>query len=172
MHMNQNSQLVHTGDQYSSSSGTRSDERLDSWKEIAFYLHREVRTVQRWEKHEALPVRRHAHRGGNSVYAWKAEIAEWLRRKSAPSGKGVPSSRAVAPTENPTQNQLRMGAATSGSDVEVSDLATILRLLQCVLDALEAHIVGSQHSGRVRGHERPRDNERHETVGPVSRVVA
>jgi hypothetical protein len=23
---------------------------LDSWKEIAFYLKREVRTVQRWEK--------------------------------------------------------------------------------------------------------------------------
>jgi hypothetical protein len=31
-------------------------DRLDSWKEIAVYLKRDVRTVQRWEKTEKLPV--------------------------------------------------------------------------------------------------------------------
>ena len=33
------------------------NDRLDSWKEIATYLKKEVRTVQRWEKSAGLPVR-------------------------------------------------------------------------------------------------------------------
>jgi len=37
-------------------------ERLDSWKEIAAYLKRDVRTVRRWEHAEGLPVHRHSHR--------------------------------------------------------------------------------------------------------------
>ena len=36
----------------------RAGERLDSWKEIAAYLRRDVRTVQRWEERESLPVHR------------------------------------------------------------------------------------------------------------------
>jgi len=35
------------------------EDRLDSWKEIATYLHRDITTVQRWEKREGTPVRRH-----------------------------------------------------------------------------------------------------------------
>ena len=34
------------------------DDRLDSWKEIATYLGRGVRTAQRWEREEGLPVHR------------------------------------------------------------------------------------------------------------------
>ena len=36
-------------------------DRLDSWKEIAAYLNRDVTTVQRWEKREGMPVHRHLH---------------------------------------------------------------------------------------------------------------
>jgi hypothetical protein len=32
--------------------------RLESWGEIASYLRRDVRTVQRWERYHGLPVRR------------------------------------------------------------------------------------------------------------------
>ena len=49
-------------------------ERLDSWKEIASYLRREVRTVQLWEKKEGLPVHRHFHKRLGSVYALRSEI--------------------------------------------------------------------------------------------------
>ena len=35
--------------------------RLDSWKEIASYLGRGIRTVQRWEREEGLPVHRLDH---------------------------------------------------------------------------------------------------------------
>lgn len=52
-------------------------DRLDSWKEIALYLNRGVRTVRRWEKDEGLPVHRHVHRTQASVYAFKSEIDSW-----------------------------------------------------------------------------------------------
>ncbi|MGH9162723.1 MAG: hypothetical protein ACRD2X_22375 [Vicinamibacteraceae bacterium] len=61
----------------------RPEERLDSWKEIATFLRRGVRTVQRWEQTEDLPVRRHVHERGGTVYAYKSEILEWYRGRQA-----------------------------------------------------------------------------------------
>ena len=52
-------------------------DRLDSWKEIAAYLNRGVRTVRRWEAVEGLPVHRQVHRTQGSVYAFKSEIETW-----------------------------------------------------------------------------------------------
>src|SRR4029453_16997672 len=52
-------------------------DRLDSWKEIAAYLNRSVRTVTRWEREERLPVHRHLHSKQGSVYAYKAELYNW-----------------------------------------------------------------------------------------------
>jgi Tol biopolymer transport system component len=53
--------------------------RLDSWKEIAAYLQRDVRTLQRWEKTAGLPVRRMQKPGLRAVYAYTADLDEWLR---------------------------------------------------------------------------------------------
>jgi len=66
------------------------DGRLDSWKEIAAFLRRGVRTVQRWEATEGLPVHRHQHAKLGSVYALKSEVAAWwesrqARRRAAPA---------------------------------------------------------------------------------------
>ena len=55
------------------------DEILDSWKEIASFLRRGVRTVQRWERTEGLPVRRHDHLKRGSVYALRSDIILWVR---------------------------------------------------------------------------------------------
>ncbi len=52
-------------------------DRLDSWKEIAAYLRRSVRCVQRWERTEGLPVLRHQHAKGASVYAYRHEVDQW-----------------------------------------------------------------------------------------------
>src|SRR6185369_810982 len=57
-----------------------SDDRLDSWKQIAAYLKRGVRTVRRWENEEGLPVHRHVHRVLGSVYAYRSEVDAWQRR--------------------------------------------------------------------------------------------
>src|SRR5262245_13101289 len=58
------------------------ESRLHSWKEIASYLRRDVRTVQRWERQEGLPVHRHAHNKLSSVYAEKAELEAWLKNRN------------------------------------------------------------------------------------------
>jgi TolB-like protein len=62
--------------------------RLDSWKEIATYLKRGVRTVRRWERQEGLPVRRHVHGKQATVYAFAQEIDDWLKGRSAEEGSG------------------------------------------------------------------------------------
>ena len=57
------------------------DDRLDSWKEIATYLRRDITTVQRWEKRERMPVHRHLHDKLGSVYAFRQELDEWSRSR-------------------------------------------------------------------------------------------
>lgn len=58
---------------------TAADDRLDSWKDIAAYLKRDVTTAQRWEKREGMPVRRHVHDKLGSVYAFRSELDAWVR---------------------------------------------------------------------------------------------
>ena len=60
------------------------DDRLDSWKEIAAYMKRDVTTVQRWEKREGMPVHRHVHDKMGSVYAFRTDLDAWARRRSPP----------------------------------------------------------------------------------------
>jgi TolB-like protein/Tfp pilus assembly protein PilF len=57
------------------------EDRLDSWKAIAAYLGRDVTTVQRWEKREAMPVHRHLHDKRGSVYAIPEELDVWLKSR-------------------------------------------------------------------------------------------
>ena len=59
------------------------NDRLDSWKEIAAYLNRSVRTVTRWEHEEGLPVHRHLHSKSGSVYAYKPELDDWWKNRGA-----------------------------------------------------------------------------------------
>jgi Tol biopolymer transport system component len=71
------------------------EDRLDSWKEIAAYLNRDVTTVQRWEKREGMPVHRHLHDRMGSVYAFRADLDTWVRsrnlRAAEENGNDVPS---------------------------------------------------------------------------------
>ena len=52
--------------------------RLDSWKEIADYLRRDVRTAIRWEKEKGLPVHRIPGGSRHSVFAFANEIDDWM----------------------------------------------------------------------------------------------
>ena len=65
-------------------------DRLDSWKEIAVYLQRDVSTVKRWEKKEGLPVYRHLHNRRSTVYAHRLEIDAWLTDRSIALEKDRP----------------------------------------------------------------------------------
>ena len=51
---------------------------LSSWKEIANYMGKGVRTVQRYEAQFGLPVRRPAGKSRAAVIATRAEIDAWI----------------------------------------------------------------------------------------------
>src|SRR5688572_17449757 len=85
-----------------------SPERLDSWKDIAAYLRRDVSTVQRWEKREGMPVHRHQHDKLGSVYAFPSELDEWSRGRRGP----VPESpQETVPPPSRLNRYLLLGAA-------------------------------------------------------------
>jgi TolB-like protein/Tfp pilus assembly protein PilF len=86
--------------------GTSSPERpvetpLDSWKEIAAYLNRDVTTVQRWEKREGMPVHRHVHDKRGSVYALGSELDAWLQSRKPPSIEEEKEQKSDAGLETP-----------------------------------------------------------------------
>ena len=79
-------------------SASRQEGRLDSWKKIAAYLKRDVSTVQRWERREAMPVHRHVHEKLGSVYAFRSELDAWWgsRRLTTPLVGVTRAAEAIA----------------------------------------------------------------------------
>ncbi len=51
-----------------------------SWKEIASYLGKSVRTVQRWEREFALPIQRPYVKEKGNVRAYRTELDDWAAR--------------------------------------------------------------------------------------------
>lgn len=74
----------------------RREDRLDSWKEIAAYLNRNVRTLHRWERDEGLPVHRHQHKELGSVFAYKSELDAWFSARSADPAVSAQHDRAAS----------------------------------------------------------------------------
>jgi tetratricopeptide (TPR) repeat protein len=80
--------------------------RLNSWKEVAAYLQRDVRTVQRWES-EGLPVYRLRHDKLATIYARTDEIDAWLNARSIrPAASSLITS---------SENEQREGASRADS---------------------------------------------------------
>lgn len=53
---------------------------LSSWKEIAHFFGKGVRTVQRWEKTLDLPIHRPPGAPSNVVLARTSDLEEWMHR--------------------------------------------------------------------------------------------
>src|SRR5262245_31818757 len=81
----------------SSTETAQLGERLDSWKEIARYLNRSVRTLYRWEKEEGLPVHRHQHKELGSVFAYKGELDAWLNARRPDADLPADDHQTAAP---------------------------------------------------------------------------
>jgi Tol biopolymer transport system component len=106
-------------------------DRLDSWKEIAAYLQRDVSTVQRWEKREGLPVHRHLHNKLGSVYAFRTELdAWWLTRSprlATDESPVVPSPPAERPADaRPTRAAVLWPTLAI---IAVASVASLVRFL-------------------------------------------
>ena len=100
------------------------EHRLDSWKEIAAYLGRDTTTVQRWEKREGMPVHRHLHDKGGSVYAVPRELEAWLenRRLRLQRDQPVPESEASG---SPQPSRSREATSRRGLWLAVPGVAVL-----------------------------------------------
>jgi len=90
--------------------------RLDSWKEIASYLGRGERTVKRWETMRGLPLHRVPGAGRATVYAFTAELDEWLQSRKAQQLEPVEEDEEDSKADEPS------AAATEGSAVPIVHL--------------------------------------------------
>lgn len=115
-------------------------DRLDSWKDIAQYLNRSVRTVQRWEMLEAMPVHRHCHGTGDSVYAHKQEVDSWRSSRS---------QRKRLTLHLPAIRRVPMGSLAR------AEQSSLLRLLEVIVEQLqeEAAAARSAPEGLVVAEE-------------------
>jgi TolB-like protein/Flp pilus assembly protein TadD len=119
-----------------------SSDRLDSWKEIAAYLKKEVRTVQRWEKKFGLPVRRLAQGKQGTVFSYRSEIDKWWKEsESKIASENRPeteddltdlNSLAVVPktgVPNPPEIEKTIDSNGEGSSVRYVALASLAAAL-------------------------------------------
>jgi Tol biopolymer transport system component len=104
--------------------------RLDSWKEIAAYLSRGIRTVQRWEREEGLPVHRLLHDKRGTIYARKDELAAWWESRRRTLANPATSDAVDSPV-TPRLERLTRTAATTAWPTLSSDA----RLLAYISDA-------------------------------------
>jgi hypothetical protein len=65
-------------------TSVQQQELLSGWKDIARYLGKSVRTVQRYERELSLPVRRLSGKHRASVLAMKGDLDSWLELSAAP----------------------------------------------------------------------------------------
>src|ERR1700687_1516654 len=68
--------------------------RLESWKEIAAYLGRDVTTGRRWEKQERLPVYRLQHSKLGSIYAYTSQLDAWRDKQALGGATDAPAAEA------------------------------------------------------------------------------
>jgi tetratricopeptide (TPR) repeat protein len=135
-----------------------SNRRLDSWKEIASFFGRDERTVRRWEKERSLPVHRMPGKPRGSVYAFTAELSQWLNTPNFPreeeqketnsdepeviAGEGLPRTTAPEPLSSDAVTSRRRGDRRS-TDAESPVTQTLrgrreLRYLAVALAILAA----------------------------------
>jgi len=98
------------------------ERRLESWGEIALYLKRDIRTAQRYERNEGLPVRRMRIGKGDQVYAFPSELDQWiLNRQPKPEDKlretintedNPPNGREVDQTDIVVPNTIALDHST------------------------------------------------------------
>ncbi len=125
---------------------------LSGWKEIAVYLCKGVRTVQRYERELGLPVRRPAGRPRAAVVATKQELDAWVT--ASPIREAFRLSANIAPSQYLTSAQeIRsgLGQMLKLRD-EMHELQADLRRSTEVLRETVLRLYGELHADRWQSH--------------------
>lgn len=93
--------------------------RLSGWKEIARYVGRGTRTVQRWEKEHGLPIRRLAGKGGRSesVFAFAADVDDWLASTAATRARAAAGANDGG--DDPTETEPSEGRTVGVTETDL-----------------------------------------------------
>ena len=107
--------------------------RLDSWKEIAAFLHRDARTVRRWERERGLPVHRVPGGERSGVFAYVGELQSWLHTVEPVTD--APASDTAPAGLDPNIDRLR-----ARSDSQYSGTGDSMGHAMTPISASEAHV--------------------------------
>lgn len=130
---------------------------LSGWKEIANYMGKGVRTVQRYERMLGLPVRRPAGKPCGSVVATTAEIDAWIA--ASPIRDGLQLLRSATEYSATTWSDIQSGAAKMKHLAqEMLDLRTELRSSVTLLRQTIRDV-----RGELDGHRAAREDLRLQT---------
>lgn len=129
---------------------------LSGWKEIANYLGKGVRTVQRYERELGLPVRRPAGKAWGSVIATRAEIDGWIQASPIRDAYHLPSNDSGR-EHSQTTKAIAKGLAEMNRLREQmfelrADVIKSIHVLHNGLQDLQNGLAQSQLMGKLRGH--------------------
>jgi len=135
-------------------ASTEKGRKLDSWKEIADYLRRDVRSVQRWERSRGLPIYRLPGAKIGGAFAYTGELDEWLHsgREQQPEDGSAENAASetdfhppatIAPSEPQRESQTLAKKAVPRRRAIAALLLTGVALLFLVT------AVAMHHRGRV-----------------------
>lgn len=103
---------------------------LTSWKEVAAYLGKGVRTVQRWEKYDGLPIRRIA--GTSKIIVNREDLDHWLNAQPRSTELRISPNLALVQASVAASRQLRLRHEELWADVHIQmeQLMTECRRMQ------------------------------------------
>ena len=142
---------------------------LNSWKEIASYLGRGVRTIQRYEAELGLPIRRPAAKERSAVFAFADELDQWLRstpirnrtRSNHTNGKSF-----AAPDTREIQLKHDFESELKRAEEDVKRVHAEYQRARELYDALKRRIEDAYDSSRKFRHDIQKRNarEQHSTT--------
>jgi hypothetical protein len=140
---------------------------FSSWKEIAAFLGRGVRTVQRWETTLGLPVQRPNGYGSNVVVATESDLRQWLSQGGERSDKHRTGTDAAS--------LRKIAEKLDAMEQEHQRLQQILQRMEARFEKIE-HALNLQSNGNGSRHREPQSRAKAPNLGshggdPSSRVA-
>ena len=128
---------------------------LSSWKEIAAYMGKGVRTVQRWEEQFGLPVRR-PNAKSHVIFAIPAELDAWIKSHQQHAGHHPAKTVESLRKRRQVHHQLFARLQTSYTRLEQNE-QTLGRNITRLLSAFQEAALKTSRLGKAG---RPYNNTR------------